>query len=129
MSVERTELPPRRLLLTTAIHWQRGKWLCSVGFDRDGHAREIFVVDRVPIDGREQGQAAELAIRVSQSMQVGVPLVDLAEQMAVCAHPMAMLLRAALIKARQLEAEDGAMLRDAYACAEGKHPLQQERAP
>ena len=39
----RARLPSRRLQSTEAVAWRGREWLLSVGFDRSGAAREVFV--------------------------------------------------------------------------------------
>lgn len=123
----REELPPRRLTITEAIVYRDDKWLLQVGFDRDGRAREIFLIDRLPIDGPLQGRIAELAIRASHWLQAGVPPADLAERFAESEPEHGGLFYLALMAAKRLEEQDGALLRETHLCAEGKHPLQTRR--
>jgi len=64
-------LPPRRLNLTSVITWlERHEWLATIGFGRDGHAREVF------LQGIKTGTdldetAADLCILLSYLLQEG----------------------------------------------------------
>ncbi len=125
----RTRLANRRLALTEAVEWNGQPWQVSIGFDRDGAAREIFV------KGMKSGSALaefadDMCILVSRLLQHGERAADLSTSLGGqretgVAPPT--LVCAALAIAARLEGESAATIREAYLEAEGRHPT--PRAP
>ena len=123
------ELPARRLQITEAVAWQQQSWLVSVGFDRTGRAREIF------LKGCKSGSdierlADDIGIVLSRLLQRGERAQDLFASLRgdhdVTGECPPTLILAALGAAARLEREQGEAIEEAYLCAEGKHPLQTE---
>lgn len=112
----RAELPARRLALSAALHWNGQAWLLSVGFDRDGVAREIF------LKGSKSGAdlealADDLCIVASRALQRGERVAEVYASLRGLGETGAAapsLLRLALEAAARLEAEEQEAIADAY---------------
>src|SRR5258708_15092421 len=121
------ELPARRLQITEAVAWQQQSWLVSVGFDRTGRAREIF------LKGCKSGSdierlADDIGIVLSRLLQRGERAQDLFASLGGLFDPgvtgsrAPTLILAALGAASRLERDTGALIEEAYLCAEARHP-------
>lgn len=118
-----TDLPARRIQITTQLQWQDREWLAGIGFAPDGSAREVFA------DGVKSGQHMEAllddaCVLLSLLLQAGEPAASLADRLGqegpstpaiaggcCAASPIGAIAR----KAAQIEAEFGAGIREAYA--------------
>lgn len=128
---ERTRLPNRRLGLTGVMTWHgEREWLVTVGFDRDGQAREIFVGNTKP-GGFIAVWVHDSCIILSKLLQHGASvqalLAGLAPSKDFGAAERSFL--AHLIEfAAEMERENATAIAEAYACAEGRHPFQLQAA-
>jgi hypothetical protein len=120
----RQRLPGRRLELTEALEWKNNRFLLSVGFDREGRAREVFVA------GLKTGTdleflAQDACITTSYVLQYGVAARELAERLGgrlLAGEPLAdnvSLLRIIVDRVAQLEDQNAEAVRQAYAWARG----------
>lgn len=81
MNRPRTELPPRRLAFTYDIDHGGRRWLLTLGFDRDGQVKELFL-NALP-SGDENDQLEEIyahkaCIAFSHALQCGASVDDIA---------------------------------------------------
>lgn len=108
---EREKLPNRRLNTAQRVEWGGQAWLLSVGWDRSGIVREIFV-DGVKVDSDQQATLAAAAMFASRLLQSGQRASDLARWLGGGVNPVGKLLA----EAAQLELRLGQGIREAYAC-------------
>lgn len=74
------ELPDRRWSLTEIIPWENMEWTLGVGFDRSGHACEIFLTPAK--SGRTlDATIADGAIMASHLMRRGMRASELRERL------------------------------------------------
>jgi len=136
----RVRLEPRRLQISYTVAWSARpdvnpiEVLCSIGFDRAGKAREIFVeqllvgsdLDRAMRDAAicvsmllQHGMAADELLAGLMRADVATAQARFADESTGASRPS--LLAALVARAVRAELEDGDAVRAAYACAAG-HP-------
>lgn len=124
----RTRLPNRRLGITGVMEWHGDReWLVTVGFDRAGIAREVFVGSVKP-GGFVGIWAQDSCIVLSKLLQHGIDARELLASMAprhafLAGEPS--FIAALLAFTADMQEAHQVAIAEAYLCADGLHPYQQ----
>ena len=131
----RERLPDRRLATYEVVAWEGREYLIGVGWYRDGRVGEVFL--NGPKTGSDaEGLMTDACIELSLLLQVGLRPTWIAGRLAAPvpgddrhAEPrLSSLIGLVAARAAMLERECGTAVREAYLCAERRHPLQQDGA-
>ena len=126
MTEERVPLPDRRMSMVRKFQWQQKSWLIDVGFDHDGHVREVFMAGSK--SGSEvNGLITDACILLSLLLQMGQRPAWICGRLAtplpsdiVGAGPeLSSLIGAVAAQAAILERDHGEMMARTYAALNG----------
>ena len=124
-------LPDRRLATYEVVAWEGREYLIGVGWYRDGRVGEVFL--NGPKTGSDaEGLMTDACIELSLILQLGMRPAWIAGRLATPvpgdaprAEPrLTSLIGLVAARAAMLERECSTAVREAYLCAEGRHPLQ-----
>ena len=117
LGVARERLPNRRMQITDVVDWQGSRWTVSVGFDRKGQAREVFIKG-VKVGSALDAIMDDACVMLSLLMQAGVSAGQLAlhlgregvDPTAPAASPLGLVVQACA----DMESEVGADMAKAH---------------
>lgn len=127
-ALARVRLDNTRLHIVRVVQWKGRDWILGLGPDRDGRVREIFV-DGVKTGADIEAWADKSCMMVSKLLQLGETAETLRGWLGGVSRargPMDEpdLVDVILAEAITAEGQDGEAWREAWLCADGKHPLQ-----